>query len=53
MRTSTMRLPHVGQAGRIKTLGGLPVVVAILSPTNKQQNKQTEHTLLPEIGKQK
>jgi hypothetical protein len=41
MRTSKMRLPHVGQAGRIKTPGGLPAIVAILTPTNKQ--KQTEH----------
>jgi hypothetical protein len=39
MRTSNMRLPHVGQAGRIKTLGGLAVIVAILSPTNKQKHK--------------
>src|SRR5215469_10321499 len=37
MRTSTMRLPHVGQAGRIKTPRGLPVVVAILNPTNKTE----------------
>jgi hypothetical protein len=43
MRTSNMRLPHVGQAGRIKTPGGLPVIVAILTPTNKQKQTQTEH----------
>src|SRR6516164_2466914 len=36
-RSSNMRLPHVGQAGRIKTLGGLAVIVAILIPTNKQK----------------
>jgi hypothetical protein len=38
MRTSDMLLPHVGQAGRIKTLGGLLVIVAILNPTNKQKH---------------
>jgi hypothetical protein len=38
MRTSNMRLPHVGQAGRVKTLGGLAVIVAILIPTNKQKH---------------
>jgi len=31
------RLPQVGQAGRIKTFGGFPVIVAILTPTNKQK----------------
>jgi hypothetical protein len=41
MRTSNMRLPHVGHAGRLKPSAGLPVIVAILSPTNKQTNKQT------------
>ena len=34
-----MRLPHVGQAGRLNTFGGLPVIVAILSPTNKRKHK--------------
>jgi hypothetical protein len=44
MRTSKMRLPHVGQAGRIKTPGGLPVIVAILTPTNKQtKNKHKQN----------
>jgi len=38
MRTSDMRLPHVGQAGHIKTPGGLLVVIAILNPTNKQKH---------------
>jgi hypothetical protein len=43
MRTSNMRVPHVGQAGRLKTAGGLPMIVAILTPTNKQtKNKQTQ-----------
>jgi hypothetical protein len=42
MRTSKMRLSVVGQAGPIKTPGGLPVIVAILTPTNKKQT-QTEH----------
>ena len=38
MRTSDMRLPHVGQAGHIKTPGGLLVVIAILNQTNKQKH---------------
>jgi hypothetical protein len=38
MRMSDMRQPHVGQAGRIKTPGDLPAIVAMLTPTNKQKN---------------
>jgi hypothetical protein len=38
MRTSKMRLPHVGQAGRLKTPDGLPMIVAILT---QQTNKST------------
>jgi len=41
MRTGNIRLPHVGQAGRIKALGGLAVIVAILSPTNKHKQNMT------------
>jgi hypothetical protein len=42
MRTSNMRVPHVGQAGRLKTAGGLPMIVAILTQqtTNKQQTNK-------------
>ena len=40
--TSNMRLPHVGQAGRIKIFGGLPVIVAMLSP-NKQQTTNNKN----------
>jgi hypothetical protein len=35
-----MRLPHVGQAGRLKPPGGSPVIVAILNPTNKQTKEK-------------
>jgi hypothetical protein len=45
MRTSKMRLPHVGQAGRIKTPSGLPVIVAILTPTNKQKTNKHKQNM--------
>jgi hypothetical protein len=52
MRTSNIRLPHVGQAGRLKPPGGLLVIVAILSPTNKQTNKQSRRDPVNFIEKQ-
>jgi hypothetical protein len=45
MRTSNMRVPHVGQAARLKTAGGLPMIVAILTPTNNKQTTNKQQSL--------
>jgi hypothetical protein len=45
MRTSNMRVPHVGQAGRLKTAGGLPMIVAILTLTNKQKTNKRKQNM--------